>query len=563
MNQHGLVVLTSPTSGRGVYATRRLAAGLTVEISPVLVFPGEEYDAHGRHTQLDSYTFVWSKRAGGQSDMALALGMGSLFNHCAQPNVSWRRQAEQGTIAFTTARAIEAGEELCISYGVGRMWWEPPGQRCATPPPTEDSEMAALAGLGGDETDACPSSPGGGRAAGADCALDWDALGLWRLTAAEDPATMAVPVARAWIATVPAQMNGVVTAYTRTTGNALGARSRQEGWEASRHLKMVRASRERGHLDVVLCLDRAGAGRDEVQASLAAHAPWYTDACRLRSVPVPAGAAPSRTRLAEWSALWPTSVRAGAGRWVDRRAEHALWAEPRRAEWVRDGFRGALAAARRAGEEGQVAVGAVVCPVFEDDGRRQREGGGLRIAAHDTRVRERHPLRHAVLNAVRKVADAHAATEGQPHGATAGGCQQGRAGSGGLANGSDYLLTNLALFTTHEPCTFCTMALVHSRVKQVFFMRPSPHSGGLSGAAEPEGEQPRGGGLGGPYAIHEKASLNHHFEVFQAVMAVARGAQDADVDVDEDASVAGGQAWMAARTAALLRATAQLDGLDA
>jgi tRNA-specific adenosine deaminase 3 len=49
-------------------------------------------------------------------------------------------------------------------------------------------------------------------------------------------------------------------------------------------------------------------------------------------------------------------------------------------------------------------------------------------------------------------------------------------------NGQHYLLTSRALFTTHEPCVMCSMALLHSRVKEVFFLVPMQRTGGCGGA---------------------------------------------------------------------------------
>jgi len=49
-------------------------------------------------------------------------------------------------------------------------------------------------------------------------------------------------------------------------------------------------------------------------------------------------------------------------------------------------------------------------------------------------------------------------------------------------NGQHYLLTSRTLFTTHEPCVMCSMALLHSRVKEVFFLIPMERTGGCGGA---------------------------------------------------------------------------------
>ena len=51
--------------------------GVLVEISPVLLFGRDEYMAHGRHTALESYTFVWRDGRRGEKAWALALGLGA------------------------------------------------------------------------------------------------------------------------------------------------------------------------------------------------------------------------------------------------------------------------------------------------------------------------------------------------------------------------------------------------------------------------------------------------------------------------------------------------------
>ena len=53
-------------------ASRELARGEVIEISPVLLFSAEEYGAHGQYTVLDHYTFKWR-----DGRMALALGLGA------------------------------------------------------------------------------------------------------------------------------------------------------------------------------------------------------------------------------------------------------------------------------------------------------------------------------------------------------------------------------------------------------------------------------------------------------------------------------------------------------
>ncbi|XP_078351703.1 putative inactive tRNA-specific adenosine deaminase-like protein 3 isoform X2 [Oculina patagonica] len=65
-----------------------------------------------------------------------------------------------------------------------------------------------------------------------------------------------------------------------------------------------------------------------------------------------------------------------------------------------------------------------------------------------------------------------------------------------------YLCTGYDLYVTREPCAMCAMALVHSRIRRVFY-----------GCADSIT-----GALGSRYKIHTQAGLNHHFEVFRGVL---------------------------------------------
>lgn len=118
-----------------------------------------------------------------------------------------------------------------------------------------------------------------------------------------------------------------------------------------------------------------------------------------------------------------------------------------------------------------------------------------------------HPLRHAVLNVVRKVADYRASSHKSRRQASTSTTSLASPtllspspsppppltpiivegtnplGTPTSRNGSHYLLTGLTLFMSHEPCPMCSMALLHSRVKEIFYLVPMERTGGCGGAA--------------------------------------------------------------------------------
>ncbi|KAA8910577.1 hypothetical protein TRICI_004101 [Trichomonascus ciferrii] len=79
----------------------------------------------------------------------------------------------------------------------------------------------------------------------------------------------------------------------------------------------------------------------------------------------------------------------------------------------------------------------------------------------------------------------------------------GDGGGGWLESERNYLCLNLHVYTTHEPCAMCAMALVHSRIAKLFYIRSSP----LTGAIEPNS--------GAGYGIHWSKQLNWSYEAWK------------------------------------------------
>ena len=64
-------------------------------------------------TVLHDYYFLWGKE---QQQAAIALGFGSLYNHCSTPNAHYLADYDHLTFDFIALRDIEAGEEITVDY---------------------------------------------------------------------------------------------------------------------------------------------------------------------------------------------------------------------------------------------------------------------------------------------------------------------------------------------------------------------------------------------------------------------------------------------------------------
>jgi tRNA(adenine34) deaminase len=132
-------------------------------------------------------------------------------------------------------------------------------------------------------------------------------------------------------------------------------------------------------------------------------------------------------------------------------------------------MRHALGLARRAQEEGEVPVGAVV--VLEE--KIIGEGWNRPISAAD-------PSAHAEIQAMRAAARER----------------------------KNYRLIGATLYVTLEPCAMCVGAMFHARIRRVVF-----------GAADP-----KTGAAGSTLNLFEERRLNHHALVEGGVLAAECGA---------------------------------------
>jgi SET domain-containing protein len=103
----------SQIEGLGVWALEPLVDNETIEECPVIEVPRDQVAG----TDLMDYLFKVD-----ENSYVLALGNGSLYNHRNQPNARWHYDEDRKTLVFRATRAINAGEEIFISYG--KDYWK-------------------------------------------------------------------------------------------------------------------------------------------------------------------------------------------------------------------------------------------------------------------------------------------------------------------------------------------------------------------------------------------------------------------------------------------------------
>ncbi|SJL07375.1 uncharacterized protein ARMOST_10722 [Armillaria ostoyae] len=445
LNNTGCRIQYSEGKGRGIYASRFIAKRTLVEISPILLFSKEEYESHGRHTVLDHYTFKCQ-----DGRMALALGLGSLFNHADPPNVTYEIDLATDSIRYTTVRDIVPGEELCIFYG-HNLWFQPVESDSH---PTEESEAEE-------------PLPMSANSQSHDDIVAEDNLPFFKIKPPPDEEDLAsIRTIQAWAVDIPDPRH--TTAMLKWL--------KQAGLDTD----------DLGHLKRVQKQD----GRTRLLLTALPTCPSPPTDFNLPDpiqLPVPTSAALTPTSLALKSSYWPTIY---APR---RKGETEPWSQGKVA-WARDAMSLTVATALRAQENGELPIAAHVPIPYEVD---NEEAILVTATASDTRTSTRHPLRHCVPNLVRGIVDRYheARRESSPPPDSA-------------KNGTNYLLTSLSLFITHEPCVMCSMALLHSRVKEVFYLIPMEKTGGC----------------GGVTCLPTLPGVNHRFTIWRW--------RDGDFDVD-------------------------------
>lgn len=106
--------------GRGVFAQKDFRKGQIIEICPALNCLKSDWQFLSK-TSISQYVFDW-----GDGTAALALGLGSLYNHSeTKPNAETEVCTKTRTITYRAIRKIKKGEEILFDYGYSPDGYDP------------------------------------------------------------------------------------------------------------------------------------------------------------------------------------------------------------------------------------------------------------------------------------------------------------------------------------------------------------------------------------------------------------------------------------------------------
>ncbi|KAK9473324.1 cytidine deaminase-like protein [Dipodascopsis tothii] len=281
-----------------------------------------------------------------------------------------------------------------------------------------------------------------------------------------------------WVAVIPAKMASTILAHFK---KELG-----EEPHSLNHLRRL-AKRDEGDsalLTILICSVDAVPSEAEIRRVLQP----MTEHALARAVQnpklfvpeiirAPRYAAPTKQLSKEWSeGTWPIMWRGNPQAVKMEMAESVAVAAEAHMQRVAE-----LVA--RAGADGELPAATVIVDpatgkvVAETTDRRQTSG---------------NPLFHSGMQCIALVAAGELARRARAE-----------TDPDAAPSAQAYLCHNLELYTSHEPCAMCCMAMVHSRVGRLVYARSMPRSGGIERTSGPG------------YGINWNKNLNWRFEAWR------------------------------------------------
>lgn len=117
--------------GRGVFCSSFIKSGEVIEVCPLIVLPGFDYDLL-YDSFVKQYCFSYNVE---ENQASLAMGFGCLYNHACPSNAYPITDDEEKIMSIIAVRDIAAHEEITINYSGGYnneslAWFENRGIVC-------------------------------------------------------------------------------------------------------------------------------------------------------------------------------------------------------------------------------------------------------------------------------------------------------------------------------------------------------------------------------------------------------------------------------------------------
>ncbi|MFX1378715.1 MAG: SET domain-containing protein-lysine N-methyltransferase [Promethearchaeota archaeon] len=110
------VKFISTKKGKGVFATRNIGKGQTIEVAHIILISKNDWELI-KDTALSNYSFEWDDpKCKGIYDSAISFSISQFINHSYKPNTKYRYNHENNLIEYITIRKISKGEEITVNY---------------------------------------------------------------------------------------------------------------------------------------------------------------------------------------------------------------------------------------------------------------------------------------------------------------------------------------------------------------------------------------------------------------------------------------------------------------
>ncbi|MFL9903122.1 SET domain-containing protein-lysine N-methyltransferase [Paraburkholderia fungorum] len=112
-----VTVRQSSVHGRGVFALQAIPAGRRIFEYRGEVTSWRRASARHRRSGMPGHTFIFGLADGRVIDGSVGGNSARWLNHSCRPNCE-AIEDERGRVFIETLRAVKAGDELCIAYGL-------------------------------------------------------------------------------------------------------------------------------------------------------------------------------------------------------------------------------------------------------------------------------------------------------------------------------------------------------------------------------------------------------------------------------------------------------------